>query len=79
MSDKNPVIESILEEISAIIGTPRSVAFSEKRCVICGGDASTFRNELSLKEYSLSGMCQVCQDGFFCRNSEDETFAQDAE
>jgi uncharacterized CHY-type Zn-finger protein len=71
MSDKNPVLEGLLEELSAILGTPRSVAFPEKRCVICGGDASTFKSELCEKEYSLSGMCQVCQDGFFDSDSEE--------
>ncbi len=58
-------IEDLLETISQVLGTPRSVAFRDSICVICGGDASAFKNELCEKEYSLSGMCQVCQDGFF--------------
>ena len=28
-------------------------------------DATTFRDELSLKELKLSGLCQKCQDEFF--------------
>jgi len=58
-------IEDLLETISQVLGTPRGVAFRDSLCVICGGDASAFRDESSVKEYSLSGMCQVCQDGFF--------------
>ena len=34
-------------------------------CVTCGSDANHFRDELSRKEYSISGMCQHCQDGVF--------------
>jgi hypothetical protein len=28
-------------------------------------DASTFRDALSAKEYTITGMCQGCQDSFF--------------
>lgn len=62
---KSPEIERILEEISGIIGTPRSVAFENKTCVMCFGDASAFKDAVSEKEYGLSGMCQKCQDKFF--------------
>ncbi len=65
MSEKHPVIESILEELSSVIGTPRSVAFSERLCVMCGGEAASFKNAISEKEYRLSGMCQKCQDSIF--------------
>jgi len=34
-------------------------------CVSCGGDASEFKDELSRKEYYMSGLCQVCQDSIF--------------
>jgi len=34
-------------------------------CVTCGGPVSEFRNELSRKEYGISGMCQNCQDEIF--------------
>ena len=42
-------------------------------CATCGkptGDAEDFRDELSMREYTVSRMCQVCQDGFF--DSEEE-------
>lgn len=28
-------------------------------------DATAFRNEISLREFHISGMCQKCQDKFF--------------
>lgn len=40
-------------------------AVREASCVICGGEASTFRDDLSRKEYTISGMCQDCQDKVF--------------
>jgi hypothetical protein len=64
-AEKAPVLESLLEDISALIGTPRSTAFKTQCCVMCGGDASDFKNELSKKEYTLSGICQICQDRIF--------------
>lgn len=31
----------------------------------CGGPAVEFSDAVSRREYSISGMCQECQDGFF--------------
>ena len=64
-AEKSEVIENILEGVSQLIGTPRSVAFKEGICVLCGGEAKEFRDTISEKEFSLSGMCQNCQDEMF--------------
>ena len=39
----------------------------EGKCPFCGNKVNEdeFRDELSLKEYNISGMCQSCQDTFF--------------
>lgn len=34
-------------------------------CVICEGEANEFRDELSKREYTISGLCQHCQDEGF--------------
>ena len=36
-------------------------------CPDCGKkiEYEDFRNELSIKEFNISGMCQKCQDDFF--------------
>jgi len=36
-------------------------------CPFCGEktDVSTFRDSLSLREFTLSGLCQKCQDEIF--------------
>ena len=64
-AEKSEVIENALENISGLIGTPRSVAFEQQICVMCGGDAKEFRDTISEKEYTVSGMCQNCQDEMF--------------
>lgn len=34
-------------------------------CVTCGDLVQGFRNQISHKEYQISGMCQKCQDSVF--------------
>ncbi|KKN19815.1 hypothetical protein LCGC14_0941990 [marine sediment metagenome] len=34
-------------------------------CVKCNAAATEFTNELSRKEYTISGMCQLCQNEMF--------------
>ena len=36
-------------------------------CPICGAeiDINRFKDELSRKEFKISGMCQICQDETF--------------
>lgn len=61
-SKKSPEIESF---ISDTFGIDRREKICDNVCAICGKPAVAFRDELSAKEYSISGMCQLCQDGFF--------------
>lgn len=34
-------------------------------CVTCGESIQGFRDEISHKEFQISGMCQKCQDSVF--------------
>ncbi len=34
-------------------------------CPICGNHIGEFRDQLSVKEYKISGACQDCQDKIF--------------
>lgn len=40
---------------------------AEGKCPFCNGtvEKEEFRDELSLKEFGISGLCQQCQDSFF--------------
>jgi len=64
-AEKNEVIENMLESLSKQLGTPRSVAFESSTCVTCSGKAKGFRDATSKKEYTISGMCQDCQDSIW--------------
>lgn len=68
-SNKSPDIEAFL---SAITGRDRREQITNNKCMTCGGDAHTFRNDLSRREFSISGMCQACQDSVFGTAGEDE-------
>ena len=46
-------------------GRSRSLAIGGSQCVSCGKFNLEFRDELSCKEYSISGLCQRCQDFVF--------------
>jgi len=67
---KDPKIDQF---ILSMFGRDRTATISAGLCVTCpskGNIASSFTDDLSKKEYSISGMCQKCQDDFF-GNSED--------
>jgi len=49
---------------------------AQGKCVVCGGDASTFKDDISAKEYTISGLCQECQDEAF-EEEEDQYNEQD--
>ena len=48
-----------------IYGRSRSIALATGQCVKCGEFNLEFNDELSRKEYGISGLCQCCQDGIF--------------
>ena len=51
-----------------LFGRSRTLAIAGNQCVKCGQANALFipfRDELSRKEYGISGLCQGCQDGIF--------------
>lgn len=71
-SQKSPAIENLLEKM-----TGRTTAIKGNRCIPapigCGGSADTFTDNLSRREYTISGMCQKCQDSIFNDSEERST------
>jgi len=65
-SHKSPEVERKLQEV---IGADRRSTIRADKCIPkpfgCGGPATTFKDELSQREFAISGLCQVCQDKFF--------------
>ena len=51
-------------------------AIEDGVCNLCGDPVLSFKDELSLKEYEISGCCQSCQDELF---EPDPYFEEDAD
>jgi len=59
---KNPNIDKVLTQM---MGKNRYDTVMESLCMTCDGYATEFKDEISKKEYTISGMCQDCQDNVF--------------
>lgn len=55
-------IEAVL---TAMMEITRQAAASRGICVQCKQPVDEFRDMLSIKEWTISGLCQVCQDRVF--------------
>lgn len=44
---------------------PRCTAIKNDVCFLCHAPATTFKDALSKKEFTISGICQTCQDDIF--------------
>jgi hypothetical protein len=62
-TEKSPAIESALTDING--GKNRRAYILAGKCIITGEDAGPFRDEISKREYEISGMGQKAQDEFF--------------
>lgn len=65
-SEKAPALETFL---NALLGGNRQESIRSDRCVPapigCGGPADQFKDDVSVREYEISGLCQACQDSVF--------------
>tara|TARA_Y100001951_G_C11240879_1_gene240424 strand:- start:598 stop:810 length:213 start_codon:yes stop_codon:yes gene_type:complete len=65
-TNKAPEIEAFL---SSLIDSPltRTETIEQGICAGCGHDVlnTSFRDPLSFKEFTISGLCQQCQDDIF--------------
>ena len=59
---KSTNIDNLLESIT---GRSRVKSVTDNICVSCGEGANEFDDEISVKEYNISGLCQGCQDSVF--------------
>lgn len=65
-SDKSPEMNAVLEYTSMrIFGRSRLQSILDDVCLSCKHPANEFRDEVSRKEFSITGMCQKCQDSVF--------------
>jgi hypothetical protein len=72
-SNKNAEME---EALTSFFGHDRRDSINADRCVPppigCGGPAKRFRDDLSAREFTISGLCQKCQDSIFNDNELEE-------
>ena len=64
-TEKNPKINNHLK---AVFGVDREQAILDEVCIApigCGKPVEGFRTDLAAKEFTISGLCQICQDKFF--------------
>jgi len=62
-SEKSHEMEAFIDNMLRSLGRTESI--KNNQCVWCQKPAVTFKDELSKKEYTISGMCQDCQDRTF--------------
>ncbi|PNX45642.1 MAG: hypothetical protein BV459_07980 [Thermoplasmata archaeon M11B2D] len=69
--DHVPITAERIKELStrpiAQIDPNFITSIQNKKCPTCGEEISQeeFRNDISKREYNISGMCQKCQDDVF--------------
>jgi uncharacterized CHY-type Zn-finger protein len=56
---------SLHKALNAFTGVDTEKSIQNDVCVLCGKPAQDFRDALSQREFSISGMCQDCQDKTF--------------
>lgn len=59
-TEKHPAMEQFLEKEFG-----RTTAITGGTCVFCTDPDFNWKDELSRKEYRISGLCQKCQDEVF--------------
>ena len=62
------VDEKMLDEIRKMMFPVEEERKAEGKCPFCGKKIDVeneFRDEISKREFGISGMCQSCQDDFF--------------
>jgi len=65
-SKKSPEMAKFLEDVFG-----RTTAIMSNKCIQppvgCGKEIKSFRDDLSRYEYTISGLCQECQDTVFTK------------
>lgn len=70
--EPSPKSEHVDNDITFLFGIDRRASIKECLCTSCGQPASVFRDGLSRREYSISGLCQACQDIIFVEPEDEE-------
>ena len=71
---RHPVLQDFCDQLAKNLGG-QSLTDAQKNvnaptCVFCKKPAHLFKDEISRKEYTISGLCQICQDATFVDGDE---------
>lgn len=66
MIKRSPEVQKVIDNLSvSLCGKIQIEAEAAKICPTCGEPLGEFRNQSSMNEFKISGMCQGCQDSVF--------------
>lgn len=65
MAEPSLKSDPIEELISSFYNKSRRDTIEGDMCISCNQEAIEFEDALSRKEYSISGLCQLCQNSVF--------------
>ena len=68
---KNPILAEWLDRL---FGRTKAIVNDQCTGPGCTTPDLKFRNAINQKEYTLSGLCQTCQDNFFEEGVTDEDY-----
>jgi len=63
--EPSPKSKSLDQFLNEVFNIDRTTFITDDVCVSCNTPAFSFRDDLSKKEFSISGLCQICQDEVF--------------
>jgi hypothetical protein len=67
-------------DILSALGMHKELAAIDKGiCPTCDGPVTEFKDAISRKEFTISGMCQACQDSVFDAPEEPESELYESE
>jgi hypothetical protein len=67
-SDKSVKLDAMF---GMMTGKDRRKTIMSDTCIQCGDPATHFNDDLSRKEYTISGLCQRCQDDVWVPGGEE--------
>lgn len=64
--ERDPTLQAMLDQLAVATGNlPQAEAAKQRVCARCKKPVGEFRDEVSAREYQITGFCQGCQDWVF--------------
>lgn len=64
--ERSPVLQHIVDNLACeLFGQSLSESQDNQVCVRCHNPVGELNDDISMREYEISGLCQTCQDQIF--------------